>query len=79
MMPLVLTDLQPGDRVEVIRTFRDFDGIEWAQGQVLEYEGYSYFPYDGGYAFRFVQGVLRLAHVGDERVLRDPGEYFRRV
>ena len=74
-----LTDLQPGDRIEVIRTFADFDGASWAQGRVLEYEGYSYFPYDGGYTFRFADTVLRLAYGNDDHVINNPGEYFRRI
>jgi hypothetical protein len=76
----MLTELQPGDRIRVTRGFRDFDGVEWAEGQTLEYVDYSYFPYDGGYTFRFVEATLRLAYLDDEndRVLRSPEEYFAR-
>lgn len=80
-MDLSLTELQPGDRIRVIRGFTDFDGIAWPEGQVLEYVGYSYFPYDGGYTFRFVEGTLRLAHLDEanDHVIRRPEEYFVRV
>jgi len=76
-----LTDLATGDRVRVIRGFTDFDGVEWREGQELEYIQYSYFPYDGGYTFQFVEGTLRLAYLSDENdeVLRSQGEYFARV
>ncbi len=43
-MGFSLTDLQPGDRIRVIRGFTDFDGVAWPEGQVLEYVDYSYFP-----------------------------------
>lgn len=76
-----LTGLQPGDRLRVIRGFTDFDGVSWAEGQALEYVGYSYFPYDGGYTFTFSEGTLRLAHVdpANRRVLGRPEEFFARV
>ena len=76
-----LTGLQPGDRLRVIRGFTDFDGVAWAEGQALEYVGYSYFPYEGGYTFNFREGTLRLASGDSEnrRVLRGPEEFFERI
>ena len=77
--PFKLTGLQPGDRLRVVRGFTDFDGVEWAVGQTLEFVEYGYVPYDGGYTFTFREGTLRLAHGPDERVLRGPEEFFERV
>jgi hypothetical protein len=76
-----LTDLRPGDRLRVIRGFTDFDGVAWAEGQVLEYVHFGYFPYEGGYTFAFSEGTLRLAHgdSGNRKVLRAPELYFARV
>jgi hypothetical protein len=76
-----LTDLQRGDQIRVIRGFTDFDGVAWVEGQALEYIDYSYFPYDGGYTFRFAEATLRLAYLddGNDHIIRNPDEYFVRV
>jgi hypothetical protein len=79
--PLRLSELRPGDRVRVLRSFVDFDGASWEAGEVHELVDTSYFPYDGGYAFRFAARTLRLAHVHPEndRILRAADLYFARV
>ena len=79
--PFRLTELRPGDRLRVIRGFTDFDGVEWAEGQALEYVDHNYFPYEGGYTFNFSEGTLRLAPLDSRNhaVLRRPEEFFARV
>ena len=78
-MTSLLTRVQPGDRIQVIRAFEDFDGEAWAPGEILEYRDYSYVPYDGGFTFRFAGRELRLAYGSNDPVLKNPEEYFSRV
>lgn len=57
-----ILSLQPGDRVRLRRTFRDFDGATHVEGTELVLGSRDYFPHDGGYTFRFADGtMIRLA------------------
>jgi hypothetical protein len=67
-----LYSLVAGDRVRIVRAFRDFDRVEHLPGEVLTLEAHDLFPHDEGHTFRFVGGtVIRLAGVvpSDEEVL----------
>ncbi|NJM25508.1 MAG: DUF3601 domain-containing protein [Bacteroidia bacterium] len=73
-----LSDLRQGDRIKVIRGFKDFDGDEIKPDTVWTFVSYNYFPYDDGYTFTFDEGVIRLAGI-DERnvlVLENAPQYF---
>lgn len=54
--------LKPGDRIRILRTFRDFDGVEFAAGREFVLQAHDVFFYYAGHTFRFADGtVLRLS------------------
>lgn len=75
---LTVTSMQPGARYRVVQDFKDFDGTPFRAGTVLTFEGYSYFPYDGGYTISFREGGLRLAEIdaANRPVLENHGNAF---
>ena len=55
-------DIEPGFRVRIKQTFRDFDGRTHLAGTELTLASRELFPHDGGYTLRFTDGtVIRLA------------------
>ena len=73
-----LSDLVRGDKIKVIKEFKDFDGQIVAKGSEWTFIEYSYFHYDGGYTFVFKEGEMRMAEVSPEDyyVVRHASEYF---
>jgi len=73
-----LSDLVVGDRIKVIKEFKDFDNQQIAVGSEWTFKKYTYFPYDGGYTFYFEEGVMRMAEISepDYYVFNHASEYF---
>jgi hypothetical protein len=80
---MTLSELAAGDRIRILREFRDFDGRRIAAGTDLVLVDRTYFPYDDGHTLRFDDGaVIRLSgDVPAERaVITNAGDtYFVRV
>jgi hypothetical protein len=78
-----ILQLQPGDTVRVVKTFRDFDRREVNAGTTLTFERSEFLPYHGGYTFYFQGGfVVRLCEnePQDELILGAPaGAFFERA
>jgi hypothetical protein len=60
-----LNDLLRGDRIKVIKEFKDFDNQLIPVDSEWTFKEYTYFPYDGGYTFYFEEGVMRMAEISD--------------
>jgi Domain of unknown function (DUF3601) len=73
-----LNELLAGDRIKVIKEFKDFDNQQIAVGSEWTFKKYTYFPYDGGYTFYFEEGVIRMAEISepDYYVFNHASEYF---
>ena len=73
-----LTELKEGQRIKVIQQFTDFDGDAIEVDSLWTFRSYSYFPYDGGYTFNFIEGTIRLAELSDANrdVLNGFSNYF---
>ena len=73
-----LSDLTNGTKVKVIKNFVDFDGQEINEGTTWTYLSKDYFVYDGGYTFKFAEGVIRLAEIDvkNDYVLTHFSEFF---
>ncbi len=73
-----LNELIQGDRIRVIKDFKDFDGEAIPSGSEWTFKEYTYFPYDGGYTFYFEEGTMRMAEISpeDSYVLSHASEYF---
>jgi hypothetical protein len=73
-----LSDLVQGDRIKVIKNFKDFDNEEISIDSEWTFKEYTYFPYDGGYTFYFEEGVIRMAEISPEDyyVFSHANEYF---
>jgi hypothetical protein len=55
-------DLEPGARIRIKRTFRDFDGAGHAAGRELRLVQHDVFPYQEGHTLKFDDGtVVRLS------------------
>lgn len=77
-MPLMITSMQRGKRYRIVQDFQDFDGTPFFAGTVLTFEGYSFFPYDGGYTISFREAGMRLAEIdaGNQSVLENRSNRF---
>lgn len=73
-----LNKLMKGDRIEVIKEFKDFDNQVIPMGSTWVFKEYTYFPYDGGYTFIFEEGIMRMAEISDADyfVFCHANEYF---
>lgn len=73
-----LCDLVCGDRIKVIKEFKDFDNQIVPIDSEWTFNEYTYFPYDGGYTFYFNEGVMRMAQISEEDyyVFNHPNEFF---
>lgn len=73
-----LSDLVCGDRIKVIKEFKDFDNQEIPVDSEWTFQEYTYFPYDGGYTFYFQEGTMRMAEISEEDyyVFSHANEYF---
>jgi hypothetical protein len=79
---LRINTMEPGVRYRVVQSFETFDGDTIDEGLVLTFQGYSYFPYDGGYTIQFVERGFRLAEISaaNDRVLtNEDNAYFAPV
>jgi hypothetical protein len=55
-------EIAVGDRIRIMREFRDFDGRRVAAGTELVLADKDYFPYDCGHTLTFEGGaVIRLS------------------
>jgi len=70
--------LVEGDKIRVIKDFKDFDGEDVLLGSEWTFKEYTYFAYDGGFTFCFEEGVMRMAEISpeDNYVLTHAREYF---
>ena len=75
------TELKPGQKIRIIKSFRDFDNTEITEGTILTFLAYDYFPYDGGYTLKFQESEIRLAEISkqDHYILEHPWEYIQLV
>jgi Domain of unknown function (DUF3601) len=75
---LRINTMEPGVRYRVVQSFETFDGDTIDEGVVLTFQGYSYFPYDGGYTIQFAERGFRLAEISDanNRVLANEGNVY---
>lgn len=73
-----LNDLSAGEKIKVVKEFKDFDNQVISVGSEWTFEKYTYFPYDGGYTLYFKEGVMRMAEISDEDyyVFTHASEYF---
>ena len=73
-----LSELVQGDRIKVIKEFKDFDNQVIPVGTEWTFIDYRYFPYDGGYTFNFKEGEMRMAEISeaDYYVLNHAAEFF---
>lgn len=73
-----LSDLAEGDKIKVIKEFKDFDSESIHVDSEWTFKEYTYFPYDGGYTFYFEEGVIRMAEISpdDYYVFSHANEYF---
>ena len=71
------TNLLPGQKIRIIKSFKDFDNAEIMEGTILTFVDYEYFPYDGGYTFKFQECEIRLAEISPEDtiILQRPWDY----
>lgn len=56
-------DLKEGQKINVIKAFKDFDGTEFKVGSLWIFIDSSYFPYDGGHTLNFKEGTLMMAEI----------------
>jgi mutator protein MutT len=76
---VILSRLQPGDRVRVCTRFETFDGEHIEAGRVLTFVRRHFFPYDDGHTFTFEEDGFRLSRIrpGNGAVLdNEGGVYF---
>jgi len=66
---LRINTMQPGVRYRVTQSFETFDGETIDEGTVLTFQGYHYFPYDGGYTIHFAECRFRLAEIDADNTL----------
>ena len=73
-----LVDLKEGQRIKVIRTFKDFDGDTIPVDSQWTFIKSTYFAYDGGYTFTFKEGGIRLAEIDpdNQAVLNSFSSFF---
>ncbi|NJN43131.1 MAG: DUF3601 domain-containing protein [Flammeovirgaceae bacterium] len=73
-----ISNLTEGQKIKVIKGFKDFDRKEIKAGSIWTFRSYSYFIYDGGYTVSFNEGVMRLAEIDHEtdNVLSNFNESF---
>ena len=73
-----LSDLAQGDKIKVVKEFKDFDSEIIPVGSEWTFDEYTYFPYDGGYTFYFEEGTMRMAEISPEDyyVFSHANEYF---
>jgi Domain of unknown function (DUF3601) len=77
-----LDELTQGSKIKVIKSFEDFDGQKIEIGSEWTFKKYTYFPYDGGYTFYFIEGVMRMAEISsgeDFYVFEHTNEYFELI
>jgi hypothetical protein len=76
-----LNDLIEGEKIKVIKEFKDFDNQLIPIGSEWTFKKYTYFPYDGGYTFYFAEGVMRMAEISEEDyyVFNHSNEFFEFV
>jgi hypothetical protein len=77
-----LSDLAPGNKIKTIKGFKDFDGQLIPLGSEWTFIAYDYFVYDGGYTFKFEEGVIRMAEISKEEdsyVIDHATEYFKLI
>ncbi len=73
-----LSYLVQGDKIKVIKEFKDFDNEVIPVGSEWTFNEHTYFPYDGGYTFYFKEGAMRMAEISpdDYYVLCHANEFF---
>lgn len=74
-----LSDLIQGDKIKVLKEFKDFDNETISVGSERTFNEYTYFPYDGRYTFYFEEGTMRMVEISsgeDSYVLSHANEYF---
>jgi Domain of unknown function (DUF3601) len=73
-----LSDLKQGQRIKVIREFKDFDGDPIPLNSEWTFIKSTYFAYDGGYTFTFKEGGIRLAEIDpdNQNVLNSFSSFF---
>ena len=67
-----------GNGYRIVKSFRDFDGIEWPVGTELVYRGSDYSPRDEGLVLFFDRGSIRLCGLfaADNAVLDRLEDHF---
>jgi hypothetical protein len=71
--------LEAGDRIRIVREFRDFDGRTVESGQDLLLTKKEFFPHDGGMTLSFEGGlIVRLCEneAADEIVMVNAEQAF---
>jgi len=66
-------DFKPGLVIRIAQTFKDYDGQEILEGEVLHFLESSYFFYDGGHTLHFQEKTIRLAGTTDEPIIANDG------
>lgn len=75
---LRINTMVAGVRYRVVQAFQTFDGETIAEGTVLTFDSYTYFPFDGGYSIRFAERGFALAEVNaaNAHVLANEGNAY---
>ena len=52
--------LTPGVAIRIVKTFRDYDGQEFAAGRILHFTSRNYAPYSDGHTVTFQEATMYL-------------------
>ena len=68
--------MTPGDQYQVIKSFTDFYGNSFAQGEVLRFRERHFLPYHGGHTIVFDERPLSLQEDTNREILENFSEYL---
>ena len=72
-------NLTPGAAIRIVKTFRDCNGAEFAEGTILHFTRRDYLPYHSGHTVYFQEMTMYLCDDDDTFAIVQNlgGEYFQ--
>lgn len=74
--PETVYGLTPGCRYQVLKSFTDYYGNCFEQGEILCFKQRHFLPYDGGHTIVFEERSLYLQEEKNQEILEHFAEYF---
>ena len=74
---LTILNLKQGNAIRIVKTFRDDDGREFAEGTLLHFKKRDFPPYHGGHTVYFEEATMYLCDNNETGAIVDnPNEMF---